>query len=621
MKKINTLDQEQTFYFFLVTSMSIEAYFFDWDEPNHKLQMKMLNTICGWKFLQSWKDQEYKFPTGKAVRMDAKIKNEAKLLQESFHTGDINRHKSLISSLYKTLSSIEDGELFFIYRVVYTFPPQRLLYKILNELFFINNKGKCKEEADVWFDNYAATFFNEYDVRYYEHAKIGELERTKRVCRFCGRSMPAVKFEKVAHAVPESIGGHKNLICYEECDECNAHFGEGVERNLCEWFDFRRSIHHVKKKSGGIPKAYGRNYVVEDKKASIFLDKDATKDIKLIGSGTVTLQGIYRALCKITIDLIDNEYLEQLKTTIEWIRFGHPKSSHYPQIAQMHGLSEVKKPMVYIFTRKDRCDTDNTPLHFCILRIFDLAFLYVLPHINGRMVFHENYTRYIPTEALKLLGFTENWKWDSYDTTEERNPHVWLDLFNSKMEASDRKRKAPIEKLRIERKPKDSIDFIEPKVTTKEILGCNLESVYFTHTDNRQSVSGNILVKTIVDLSQNTPLFIRLNVTYKNMRYDTKLATIVYSAQISPKVLCQQMNLYNGDSFSLNQELFVRILEIMLGNLYKDILARYADFPYTKEMLYANNVRELLNDIQLFLMKEGRILTVVQGREIWHTGY
>lgn len=619
MGKINTLDQERTFCFFLVTSMSIEPYFFDWDKPNHELQMKMLNTICSWTFLQSWEDQEYDFSTGKAIRMSAEIRKEAKLLQNSFHTGDINSHKSLISSLYKTLSSIENGELFFIYRVVHTFPSQRLLYKILNELYFINNR-KSKEEADVWFDNYATTFFNEYDVRYYNHAKIGELERTNRVCRFCGKSMPTVKFEKVAHVVPESIGGNKNLICYEECDECNAFFGERIERYLCEWFDYRRSTHQVKKKSGGVPNAYGRNYVVENGETSIFIDKDTTKNAKLIGSGTVTLQGIYRALCKIAIDLIDNKYLEQLKTTIEWIRFGSPKSSSYPQIAQMCGLYEVKEPMVYICTRKDGRDTDSAPLHFCILRIFDLAFLYILPHVNGRMVFHENYTRRIQTEALKVLGFTRSWNWKSYDTTEERNPHVEVDFSNSKIEMSNRNKKAPIEKLRLERKPKNSIDFIEPKISSTDILRHNLESIYFTHTNNKQNVSGNISVRIIIDLSQRIPLFMRLNIIYKEMRSGSQLATIVYSVQISPKVLFQQIYLYDDDSFSLNQELFVRILEISLRYLYNDILARYADFPYTREMLSFNNVRELLNDIQLFLMKDGHILSV-NGRKIWHTGY
>lgn len=48
-------------------------------------------------------------------------------------------------------------------------------------------------------------------------------------------------------------------------------------------------------------------------------------------------------------------------------------------------------------------------------------------------------------------------------------------------------------------------------------------------------------------------------------------------------------------NYRLNQDLC--ILEIMLENLYKDILAKYADFPYTKGMLYINNVRELLNGI------------------------
>ena len=620
MGNINTLNQDRTFCFFLITRMSIGTYFFEWDEPNHKLQMQMLNTICGWSFVRDWNDREYKYPTGKAVRMDTHIKNEAKSLRDEICTSDKDCHKSLISSFYKTLLSVENDELFFIYRVVYTFPSQRLLYKILNELFYIN-KGKSKEEADEWFEKYAATFFNEYDVRYYGHAKVGELERAKRVCRFCGESMPTVKFDKIAHAVPESIGGHKNLICYEECDRCNETFGAGIERNLCEWFDFRRSTHQVKKKSGGVPKAYGRNYVIEDKKVSLFLDKDVTEEIKLVGSGTVTLQGIYRALCKIAIDLIDNEYLDQLKTTIKWVRFGRPKSSHYPQIAQMHGLHEVKEPMVYICSRKDRQDTDTAPLHLCIFRIFDLAFLYVLPHVNGRMVFHENYTKCIPTDALKVLGFTGNWEWDSYDTTEERNPHVWLDLSNSKREASDKKEKAPIEKLRVERKPTNSIEFIDPKITTSDVLKRDFELIDFIHTDKLQNVYGNVSTMAIVDLSQKIPLFVRLSITYEDISQDEKLATAVYSVQISPNVLHQQMNLYKDDSLSLNQDLFVCILEIMLNNLYIEILAKHANFPYTREMLYANNVRELLNDMQLIFMKDGQMFGKVQGRKIWHTGY
>ena len=194
-------------------------------------------------------------------------------------------------------------------------------------------------------------------------------------------------------------------------------------------------------------------------------------------------------------------------------------------------------------------------------------------------------------------------------------------MSNSKKGISDKKEKAPIEKLRIERKPTNSIEFIDPKITKTDILKRNLELIDFTYTDEKQSVSGNISVQAIVDLSQKAPLYIRLNITYENIRSGDKLATIVYSSQISPNVLRQQMNLYEDDSLSLNQDLFVCILEIMLNNIYADIFVRHADFPYTRDMLYVNNVRELLNGLQLILMKEGQLFGEVQGGKIWHTGY
>lgn len=66
---------------------------------------------------------------------------------------------------------------------------------------------------------------------------IGEPQRDKRVCRFCGRSMPDVKFKKVAHALSESIG-NKHIINNEECDSCNENFSI-IEQDFL--IDTRRS--------------------------------------------------------------------------------------------------------------------------------------------------------------------------------------------------------------------------------------------------------------------------------------------------------------------------------------------------------------------------------------------
>jgi HNH endonuclease len=59
-----------------------------------------------------------------------------------------------------------------------------------------------------------------------KHTKeaVGEPDKSKRVCRFCGRKQPDVTFKNVAHAISESLG-NKKIILYEECDECNARFG------------------------------------------------------------------------------------------------------------------------------------------------------------------------------------------------------------------------------------------------------------------------------------------------------------------------------------------------------------------------------------------------------------
>ena len=64
-------------------------------------------------------------------------------------------------------------------------------------------------------------FYEHYEVRIFtgdNRLNIGEFKKSKRVCRFCGRSMPKITFMQKAHAISESLG-NKGLICREECDD------------------------------------------------------------------------------------------------------------------------------------------------------------------------------------------------------------------------------------------------------------------------------------------------------------------------------------------------------------------------------------------------------------------
>ena len=58
-----------------------------------------------------------------------------------------------------------------------------------------------------------------------------KVEKEKRICLFCGRTMPEVKFSKIAHAVSETIG-NKSLFSHFECNQCNEAFGDFFEDSL-----------------------------------------------------------------------------------------------------------------------------------------------------------------------------------------------------------------------------------------------------------------------------------------------------------------------------------------------------------------------------------------------------
>lgn len=618
-KEINLLDQDSNFCFWLITYHSIHMYCFCWNEPNAEMHMNLLNTVCGWNFIHDWNDDEYKFPSGKAVIMNDEIRKDIERLRTGFMKNKINEHKQLISSLCNELKPLQNGDAFFIYRMVYSQPSQRLRFKIQNELRFLK-QGKTKEEADEWYNPNAASLFEDYNISQFIHAKIGESLKDKRVCRFCGKRMPDTKFEKVAHIVPDSLGGSRNLICYEECDTCNEEFGKGVESNLFKWFEFRRSVNGVSKKSGGIPKGYGRNYVIEDGKINVFAD-EAGKELKLVGSETVTLQGIYRALCKMSIDVIDCKYLDRLQTTIEWIRFGKPKSSKYPQIAQMSGLPNVVEPQILVFSRKDGADLDNSPFCFCIFRIFDWAALFILPHIDGRMNFPEEYQEGITTEALKLLGYNGEWIWESYDTTEERNPHVIVAVPEEGRKPLDPTDVGPVDKLRKETKPTDSVDFPEPPVIDKNNCSCKIKDVDWKPATDLRTVTGSAKISVSIDMQVHQPLFMRLTIKYKDQSDGKEIAIINGTVTVSPKVVKNQFKIFKDDSLSMNQDLITAVLEYTLNELYAELRNDYPEFPYTREMLEVNNVRELLADLRLRFTKNCRIIHQISGSEIWHTGY
>ena len=250
-------------------------------------------------------------------------------------------------------------------------------------------------------DHFGNYLRNHYEVRIFkgdDRRRIGENDKTKRVCRFCGRRIPAVSFNHKSHAISESLG-NKTLICLEECDECNKHFNESLEQDITQMMAPRLLLLGISGKKGvpiikgdGITikidtstrAALGRDtlvYTLQDMPDILdpeLLAKHISKDYKLYLK--YTPQNIYKCLCKYALSLIDSSELQYFKDTIAWIN--EPLTKHrLPPVWRYHidteGQSWDRITAMIIMKRKHA--KKELPYCWAILIIAGEPFLFILP--------------------------------------------------------------------------------------------------------------------------------------------------------------------------------------------------------------------------------------------------
>ncbi|XZM36457.1 HNH endonuclease [Clostridium perfringens] len=150
-----------------------------------------------------------------------------------------------------------------------------------------------------------------------------------KVCRFCGKKYPEVKFKKKAHAISEMLG-NKEFVLRNECDSCNIFFGQKLEDNLGKYLGLGRTLSQIYGKEG-VP-----SYKSRDRKSRVdFTDKgiviQATIDSNFIERydnyivfhsirDTYTPIAVYKALVKMALSLIPFEQMSLFKDTVEWLK-------------------------------------------------------------------------------------------------------------------------------------------------------------------------------------------------------------------------------------------------------------------------------------------------------------
>ncbi len=277
------------------------------------------------------------------------------------------------------------------------------------------------EKIEGSFNKNNLPVYKAYDVILYNEDskhRIGEIDKTKRVCRFCNKSFPVVTFRNDAHAISESLG-NKRIYLNEECDSCNTRFSQSIEEDIIEYFGFWRTIFKIKGKQG-IPKTQGKNFkMYHEDKVVIKLDESSSDKTKFIlKSKSFSHQNVYRALCKFAISVLDNKYLDKFEKTIDWINqeLTVPK---LPLISIRRTEYFKKHPEIIVYLNK--AERKDLPFAVVDFQLYFFKYVYIIPLCS------KNYTDFIKESEFKqfwsfftMYSVHKDWSQIDFSQNEKR---------------------------------------------------------------------------------------------------------------------------------------------------------------------------------------------------------
>ena len=270
---------------------------------------------------------------------------------------------------------------------------------------------------------------------------IGESDREKRKCRFCGNdenSNVKATFRKKAHAFSEALG-NKSIVLYEECDECNEKFGNTIEKDFITYLDFFRVFYQVKGKNG-IPKLKYRNDCtiecvdgkINIKSKDIQVD-ERTGNCKVLLTASQKLRkvNIYKTLCKYVLSVLDEYQLQYVQETIQWISTD-TQNINLPKIAiHLNNTLFSQTPTLVIYIRKNDSDT-SLPHIIGDFKFKSFSFVFILPFSQKDTIdFTDKKDFEVYWNSLQHYAEHNNWIFDNFSSILAKEFHYKLNFERS----------------------------------------------------------------------------------------------------------------------------------------------------------------------------------------------
>ena len=244
----------------------------------------------------------------------------------------------------------------------------------------------------------AQNFFDIYDL---ENIVSGSEKKwvlgnkQPRICRYCKKGKPEVKFKKDAHIISEFMGNEK-LLSYFECDTCNDLFSK-YENSFANFLGATRTISQIKGKSG-VPKfkdpKTGFKIELGDKTLQIGMlenSKEVTieEDIKKLTIKTKRLPyipiQIPKILVKMGLALVKEESMSDFEFTRNFVISDKHDSSFLNNALLIvlgyfiPGPPVYRKPFLHLYTKKDEKRNAEVPQKQIVLFYANYILQMILP--------------------------------------------------------------------------------------------------------------------------------------------------------------------------------------------------------------------------------------------------
>lgn len=302
------------------------------------------------------------------------------------------------------------------------------------------------------YENVYNAFFEQYNLIEFviasDFIEKDLKKETEKVCRFCGKKYPEVRFQNRAHLVPEMLG-NKTLFSDFECDSCNHRFGKMYENDLANYLGISRTLTQTKGKekiptftsSGKTIKAKTEKLLDE---TSIIISRENTNDDSILTdpkNGKITVRfkrlpfkplHVFKALLKIAISVLAEEDMKNYQLALEFVL---DKTKFMENGYVMNGyylpFSFNMPPHIFIFRKRDK--DAHIPTHVVAIYFGNSVFAIPMPlHNEDIKKWRENpnlelnpfpplFTEFTHLENVPILPFREDYssKEIVYDSVQE----------------------------------------------------------------------------------------------------------------------------------------------------------------------------------------------------------